>query len=84
MKTHIFASAEFLKLANCKASYEMKREKVIENYNKLRSQHWQKKVAGVRLDEITCDCIPQCDFIKDINKFKPEVMELTSICLHNI
>lgn len=83
MKTHIFASAEFLKLPYCKASYEMKREEVIENYNKLGSEHWQKNVAGVRLDEITCDCIPRCDFVKGTNKFKPEVMELTLICLRN-
>lgn len=40
-------------------------------------------MAGVRLDKITCDCIPQHDFIKGTNKFKPEVMELTLICLHN-
>lgn len=53
----------------------MKREKVIENCNKLWSQHWQKKVAGVKLDKTTRDFIAQCDFIKGTNKFKPEVME---------
>lgn len=83
MKTYIFASAEFLKLPNCKASYEMKRRKLRKTTINSKVNTGRNEVAGVRLGKITCDCMPQCDLIKGTNKFKPEFMEFTLICLHN-